>query len=80
MLLVEQCSNVVLFVLSWREKSQICYHGLERDNERWREQLLAPFLLLFELKQALTLLFFLLIKLLERLAGLTEPCLAGGSQ
>lgn len=32
---------------------------------------------LFRLKQALTLLFFLLIKLLERGAGLTGPCLAG---
>lgn len=80
MLLMEECSNGVLFALSWREKSQICYRGLQRDNERWGEQLLVLFLLLFELKQALTLLFFLLIKLLERLAGLTEPNLAGGSE
>lgn len=77
MLLMEQCRNVVLFVLSWTEKSELCYHGPNGDNERRREQLLGLFLFLFQLKQAQTLLFFLLIKLLERWAGLTGPCLAG---
>lgn len=77
MLLMKQCRNVVLFVLSWREKSELCYHRLHRDNERRREQLLGLFLFLFQSKQALTLLFFLLIKLLQRGAGLTGPCLAG---
>lgn len=74
---MEQCRNVVLFVLSWTEKSELCYHRPHGDNERRREQLLGLFLFLFQSKQALTLLFFLLIKLLERGAGLTGPCLAG---
>lgn len=77
MLLMEQCRNVVLFVLSWTEKSELCYHRPHGDNERRREQLLGLFLFLFQSKQAPTLLFFLLIKLLERGAGLTGPCLAG---
>lgn len=77
MLLMEQCRNVVLFVLSWTEKSELCYRRRHGDNERRREQLLGLFLFLFQSKQALTLLFFLLIKLLERGAGLTGPCLAG---
>lgn len=77
MLLMEQCRNVVLFVLSWTEKSEFCYHGPRGDNERRREQLFGLFLFLFQSKQALTLLFFLLIKLLERGAGLTGSCLAG---
>lgn len=77
MLFKEQCRNVVLFVLSWTEKSELCYHGPHRNNERRREQLLGAFLFLFQSKQAWTLLFFLLIKLLERRAGLTGPCLAG---
>lgn len=74
MLLTEQCWNAVFFVLCWTEKSELCYYGLHEDNERRREQLLGLFLFLF---QALTLLLFLLIKLLERGAGLTGPCLAG---
>lgn len=77
MLFKEQCRNVVLFVLSSTEKSELCYHELHRNNERRREQLLGLFLFLFQSKHAWTLLFFLLIKLLERGAGLTGPCLAG---
>lgn len=77
MLLVKQCRNVVLLGLRWTENSELCYHGLQKDNERRREQLLELFLFLFQLKQTLTLLFFQLIKMLERGAGLTGPCLAG---
>lgn len=77
MLLMEQGRNAVLFVLRWTEKSQFCYHGPYGNNERWREQLLGLFLFSFQLKQPWTLLFFLLIKLLERGAGLTGLCLAG---
>lgn len=78
MLLTEQCRNVVLFVLGWRAKPELCYHvQLDRQWEAERAAF-GPFLILSQSKRSLTLLSFLLIKLLGKGAGLTGPRLAGG--